>query len=237
MKTTLKNIVDDLMNTYYGGSPSDDGDLSMFQVAYWVKQYRATILRQELTRHSYQDVYVQRIPCMEMELVDPVLCCDISTQCKVLRSKYKIPSTINTGTKSNYVTSVTSVPTKGFGNVTVFDSISYLDAKYDQYSRFTSHRPKWFLLDNYLFLLIKDKADKNLIEKVSIYGIFEDPSELGLISDCNDKICYDWEADPYPLSDDLIKTITDMIIKEKFPVLKSLPTDQVNNIKEVENGK
>lgn len=230
--TTLKQISDDIINSYYGGVPGDDSDLSETQVMKWIIRARATILRQELTDHKAQSSFISWVPCVRMELVNPAECCGFETDCKVLRSVKKIPRTINLGTKSNYITSVTSVPTKGFNNITQFDEIGYLAAKHDSGSRYTSKRPKWFLLDDYLYIISGDNLAGKLVEKVSIYGIFEDLEDLAKLGDCEDKPCFDPNSTPFPLSEDLVGNVVKMIIAEKFPVLKNTRTDNANTANE-----
>ena len=61
-----------------------------------INEQRSLWLRNEYNKNRSIDPYViQTLPCLELELVDPIQCCvPVPAGCKVLRSKKKIPNTI-----------------------------------------------------------------------------------------------------------------------------------------------
>ena len=61
-----------------------------------INEQRSLWLRNEYNKNRSIDPYViQDLNCIELELVDPIQCCvAVPAGCKVLRTKLKIPNTI-----------------------------------------------------------------------------------------------------------------------------------------------
>lgn len=94
---TLNQLVSDQRNIADSGENNYSFRIADTQLAYWNHEIRAMLISQDITkRKDISDVWVQVISCVELEQVDKSECCLITTNCYVLRSKIKIPTTIET---------------------------------------------------------------------------------------------------------------------------------------------
>jgi hypothetical protein len=172
---------------------------SSFSYAYYtdlINEQRSLWLRNEYNKNRSIDPYVlQTLPCLELELVDPIQCCvPVPTGCKVLRSKKKIPNTIEL------------FYTKGLNTVGPSDImaprfvlIDYSRVPYVGHGRTTGNSIYAFLYDNYLYVTSKNPTHL-LLKRITARGIFEDPTSLGDFVNCETAgACWSPE-DPYPIN-------------------------------------
>lgn len=188
-----------------------------------INEQRALFIKNEYNKNRSIDPYiVQEIPCFEMELADPHNCCvAVPAKCKILKSKYPLPNTIEFHF-SKGIQSVGPVDfTKPRFNLTTINRIPYIG-----HGRTTSHTVYAFIHANYLYVTSKNPAI-NTLKYVSVTGIFEDPTSLkGLIS-CDARPCWS-PADPYPLNSWMWVYMKQQIINQVSPKLM-LPTDDNND--------
>jgi len=218
MSITLRQMVYDIKNIAYGGLQSDDAKLSDRQIAYWIKQQRARLIKQELSKKTrIPESYIQHIPCLELELVNDAECCQTYNKCKVLRSKLPIPTTITRGGKSTIV-SVSSVD-----GMHHFSETTFFKVKTNKYAKYTGDLRRWFLKDDYLY--ITNDSD---IKRLAIAGVFEDPEELSNFVTCEDKECFTEDSE-FPITMDMAGMVTSIILQERLGIIKQMPTDTTNN--------
>ena len=92
----LKEIVYDIKNIIRGGVQSDDDIISNRQIEFQVHSLRAQFIRQDINkRRSISDNIKQIISCLEVESVHGSTC-GLSNDIMIVRSKEKIPSSIET---------------------------------------------------------------------------------------------------------------------------------------------
>jgi len=199
-----------------GGTPSEFV-VSNEQILYWIEQTRAMLIAQSLNkRDDVNDSWIQWINCLELEQVDSSLCCDVSSDCVLLRSVQRIPSTVDTW-KDNWIISVATMdgsPISKSNNVR---------NKYKAYNKWTKNERSWFLKDDYLYI-----TNDVFLEKVSLAGIFEFPSDLQSFNTCEGQSCFDLDGD-FPVSVSMASAITDIILKTKINPFFSYPNDNSNN--------
>lgn len=98
---TLNQIVSDLHLLAKGGLIADDDPIELNQIKDWVHDQRALWLRNELNKNrSIDDNIIQDLGCVEMERVDAAQCCNITSDCIMLRSKLDIPVGVELHQKS-----------------------------------------------------------------------------------------------------------------------------------------
>lgn len=215
--TTLNKIVFDALNIVYGGLIPDDSDISQKLVEYHIEQYRALLIKQELsTRGKVPENYLQHF-CVTMEKVDKSACCGIVTNCEVMRSTTKLPKFINSNGKA-FVQSVSSVD-----GSTHFSRTSFYEIKFNSSNRFTGTKQKYYLKDDYLYVVNKD-----ILEKVAVSGIIENPSELSTFYNCSGTQCFTSDSE-YPISADMANLIVDMVIKNRLAIMRGMPKDLKND--------
>lgn len=176
---------------------SDDTVFSERLFVDMINQARAVFIRQDLNKNRTADpTIIQELPCVEMEITEAHLCgcLDIPGDCKLLKSKHKIPDTIelshNDGIVSVRPVQLLQAP---------FSYVDYKRIPHISHSRFTGNVVYAFLLDDHMYLYSPKQSHYGMIETVHIRGIFEDPTQVGnFVNDCGDP-CFTKDSN-YPVS-------------------------------------
>lgn len=200
---------------------------SIFDTRYYtdlMNTQRALFLRNEYNKQRTIDPNIQQTLCDDLELVDPSVCpCEnIPIGCKILRTKNKIPNTI----ELHHGTMITSV-----GPALVAEKrwnlIDYSRVPYVGNGRTTGKTIYAFLYDNYIYVISKDPATL-LLKKVAIRGVFEDPTSLASFTDCSSGgSC--WTTDSlYPINEWMWAYIKQQVIQELLQK-RQIPVDDNNN--------
>ena len=206
---------------------------SLFSSLYYtdlINEQRSLFIRKEYNRKRVLDPNIQQtINCLELELVDPHNCCvDIPIGCKILRTKYQIPNTI----ELHHTKTLSSV---GPVDITQkrFSLIDYSRVPYVGNGRTTGNSIYAFLYDNYIYIFSK-KAEIKTLKSITIRGIFEDPTALKDLNDCSNKPC--WSPDNvYPINQWMWAYIKPQILNSLLRQ-KSIPVDDTNNSKDDTTG-
>jgi len=162
----------------------------------FINEQRALWLRNEYNKNRSVDPYViQTLDCMELELVDPIQCCvAVPTGCKVLRTKKKIPNTI----EFFFTKGITSVGPADIMKPR-FVLIDYSRVPYAGNGRTTQNAVYSFLYDGYMYVFSKNLIT-TLLKYITVRGIFEDPTALGEYINCETKQTCWKPSDPYPMN-------------------------------------
>ena len=89
---TLNEIAHNILNLLRGGRPSQSEHITLDQIKFNVKYYRAMLIRRDyarngiITRHLEQD-----LGCLELEEVNASQCCNLPVSCSVSKTIHKIP--------------------------------------------------------------------------------------------------------------------------------------------------
>lgn len=202
---------------------------SLFSDLYYtdlINEQRALFIRNEYNKKRELDSAIQQtINCMPLELVDPHNCCvDIPIGCKILRTKNKIPNTI----ELHHSKTLTSV---GPVDITQkrFSIINYSRVPYVGNGRTTSNSIYTFLYDDYIYVFSKNAGIQTL-KAINLRGIFEDPTALKDLNNCEGKPC--WSPDNiYPVNQWMWAYIKPNIVNTLLRQ-KSIPVDNTNNSKD-----
>lgn len=220
--TTLNKLVYDLKNTLAGGTQSDDIDISDRQIAYWIAQTRALLIRQEFSnRGKINDAWIQH-SIIEFEKVNNSIDPNCSPACcdDVYRSICTIPTTIQRG-HNNGIISVLSVDKQ-----THYSETSYFRAAWHTASKYTAKQGRWYIQGDHLYIIGKKPT------KLMVSALYEDP-ELAPACDCDTSDCFTWDSD-YPITMELAGRVSEIILK-KMSLSKSESKDIVNNAVNTEN--
>lgn len=217
MAITLAKQVKDIQRIAASGPISDDFRLSDRQVEFWIAEVRSKLISQSISKNKdINDIWIQTINCLELEQIDKSECCDIDTGCLILRSIQQLPNTVE-GVDSNLILSVT-----GLDNTHITPTTRFRQ-RYKKYSRFTGNNKGWYIKDRYLYIINDD-----LLTRVNVHGIFEDPRDLALFHNCDGDSCFSMDSD-YPVSMKMATDITDIIIATKVRPMFSVPQDTTND--------
>ena len=216
---TLNEIAYNLLNLMRAGRSHNDENISLDQIKFNIKHYRAMFIRRDfmrnglITRHLEQD-----LGCLELEKVDASKCgeCGFNIDCPVWRTKKKIPRTV----RFNFRDAITHVgDVTGLGRIPLIEPYEVQWLPYDKY---TANRPKAYMVEDYLYVY-----NPNGMELVNVRGVFEDPEELAGLKSC-DPVCYDADS-PFPIPADMISQISAGLINGELKLLVSTLVDDEND--------
>jgi len=220
---TKNHLVFDILNTVRGGKQSDDENISLRQVGFWVDNTRSLLIRRDLEKNrSVNPDLVQTLGCLEVVPVDASECNCYAAGCTILRTVKKIPNTIELHNKNL----ITRVGPAIVGS-TPFSFIPYSRAQFAGNNRFTKHIPKAFLHNEYIYI-IADSDVVNTIELISLDGVFQYPEEVAEFCTCEGEPCYT-EDTLYPVSAWMIEPLKEMIFNTNIRLAAQAPTDDTGN--------
>jgi len=222
----LENIIFDVRESLK--QYTEDGEISNEYIIYLYGIKRSKYLRQELNNYQRTtDISVTQTLCLGLERVS-VNECGLDLSCEtILRTKKPIPQPLELHIKS----AITSVkPTERIS--IPFNFVTKQKAIYSSHSPF--NRAIFAFLDNdkYIYLISEDET-LNLLECITITGVFEDPLDLVNYTNCcncttNSIPCFDEMTSNYPLQPHYVDLIKNEIVNELIQKLK-IPEDTLNN--------
>ena len=193
---TLNEIAYNILNLVRGGRPNQSEHISLDQIKFNIKHYRAMMIRRDfarngvVTRHLEQD-----LGCLELEEVNPSKCCDLPTTCSVSRTQKKAPRTV----RFNFKEALTYV-----GDITGIETIPVVDnhmVKWLPYDKYTSAKYKAYMIEDHLYVY-----NANGLKFVNVRGVFENPEDLKHYQ-CENGTCWD-DSKPFPIPADMLQAIT-----------------------------
>lgn len=217
---TLKEMIYDVMNIAYGGEQSDDSRVSEYQVAYWIKQQRAVLVRNELAnRNKIPTSFIQYLEEISLDEVD--LNNDfnnVTAGINVFKSNKRLPETIQRSGKNTIIAVEAADHSESYSETTFFRR------KYNAFNKYTATEGRWWLQDGYLYLTSNAMTKPAII----VSGIFEDPEEAANFYIPTGEPAFDWDS-KYPVSASMADTITNIILKNKLGITRQMPVDDSNN--------
>jgi hypothetical protein len=217
LNMTTKQIIADIRNISTSGSNPIDFKIEDSQILFWVNQIRSKLISQDLQkRKDISDIWLQQINCLQLSDVDKSECCEITTNCKILRTVRKIPNTIEFN-NDNLIIRVETPIGEIISKTTPFES------KYSEFDRFSRNKLRWYFKNNYIYLI-----GNTSIENINITGLFENPNDLIAYTACNGSTCFSYNSE-YPCSLKMAEDITNIILKTKVYPYLQYPADNTND--------
>jgi len=217
MSLTSNKLISDIRGLATSGSNPVDFRIEDSQILFWCNEIRSMLISQAIEKgRDLSNVWIQPITCLTLIEVDKSECCDITTNCKILRTELQIPETIELR-GLNAIVEVTKP------NGEVISRTNNLESKYIKYSKYTDKKPRWFLRNKYIYII-----NEVYLESININGIFEDPSELSLYTSCDGNTCFSVDS-AYPASLKMANDITNIVFKTKVYPFIQMPQDNTND--------
>jgi len=217
MQVTINEIASDVRNMATSGDLSYAFRIEDEQIYFWINETRSMLISQALSkRQNISDVWIQAIKCLKMIQVDATECCLDPSTCVVYRSEEQLPITIETHIDNSIIRVV-------FPSGEVISKSNAFETKYLKYNKYTSNKAQWFIQNGYLYI-----TNVDILEYVTVYGLFEDPSALSEFTDCGGDACFDIDG-PYPVSMKMANEITNYIIKTKVVPFMKFKQDDTND--------
>lgn len=198
---------------------SDDIKFSDSNIEYWIKYIRARLIRQEVnSNQTIGDSLIQEV-IIPMEVVDSGSKIDIESNTPVLKSSIKIPKFINTHKRDLFLS--VSSPIDDSFVITIQPRAKAIRNKYNKYGK---KYPVAYLYEGYIYII---KCDF-YIEDILISGVFQDPFAVEKLKN-PDLTEEDFMDMDYPIDDDMINQINDIIKSNELNLYFQIPEDKVND--------
>jgi hypothetical protein len=217
MSITAQHLISDIREIASSGGNPNEFKITDAQILFWVEEVRSQLISQSLAkRDDINDSWIQYIPCIELELADESECCDAPSGCFVLKTKRKLPSTIDTW-KDNWIVAVSTADGSMIPKSNVFKN------RYQKYNKYTGSSRSWYIKNDFMYVV-----NNTFLEIIEVAGLFETPSELSSFPSCSGSPCFSLDS-PYPVSLTLATQITDIIIKTKVAPFMQFQMDNSND--------
>ena len=220
MATTLNKLVYDIKNILRSGVTSDDDNISNRNVEFWIHNTRAQLIRQDLNKgRSLSDNIVQSLGCVNVTQVDASLCCGINTDCNTYRTTVTLPKPI----EINAEDLITKIAPVAIGerpfHIVPLDRIPYIG-----FTPFKgiNNSTKAVYDGGYVYIFVPQS--NKVIKKITIEGVFADPTEVRTFNNCSGSACYTNDS-AYPISEHMIETMKQMILSTNGRIITQSLTD------------
>jgi hypothetical protein len=214
---------------------TDDSLVSDRHIMFLYDMYRTKMLRQLYSNRSKAlDSSAVQAMCLEMEEIDKGLC-GITVNCKVFRSKQKLPSLLSLRSRSALVGAAPSF----FGSKK-FEIIDREDVEVHQEDKYSGDAI--YFQDGYAVAVAGEVDNAMLIECIRFEGVFDKPSELEEYSNC----CgCDATAEPclsddteYPIPGHLLSDVSQLVLNDllgskRIEQIRDTDNDSVPASKEI----
>jgi hypothetical protein len=223
--TTLQTIVMDLLNIVRNSNISRSELISPRQIEMWVHQYRSILIKQDLDKgRMVNPDYIQELPGLQLEVVDRTKGMEFPSGLYLLRTKLELPKTIDLNYKSGF-TFVGTVD----GREIQFVPESRV--RWQQYKKYTGGDNMAFLRSKHMYLVYPSP-----IEYMTVRGVFEIPTEAGnFINEHADYTYATWDTQ-YPIPENMIPTLKQMILKQELGITISSASDTTNDAVNTQQG-
>ena len=202
---------------------SDDSNIDIRQIKFWINNQRSLWLRNELNKTRSIDPDLIQTLCVELETVDASDCCGVELGCSILKSVKAIPDTI----ELHHTSSITRV-----GPINKkkkpFSFVDYSRVAFLGNGRFTQNHIYSFLHDHHMYVFTKNPAYKELAV-ISVRGVFEDPTDVAAFNDCDsDEPCYTDDME-YPMKSWMIPQLKEAILRSNLMIQAQAEVQQVDD--------
>jgi len=225
---TLDEIAYNLLNLVRGGLSNQDEDISLDQIKFNIRHYRAMFIRRDFARNNYISNHIEQdLGCVDLQIIDGSKCCNLPVGTNVLRTVSPIPRALRFNFQSalTYIGDVTGTKTIPLINPNTLQFLAY--------DTYTKGKYKAYMIGDYLYIYNSDGIDT-----INIRGVFENPEEVSKYSQCSKQDpdtgefyseCYDASKDAYPMPVDMINLINQGITNGELTLLSGTFSDTLND--------
>ncbi len=226
--STLRQYRYDLLETI--NKYSDDSSMDYRSLDWWITTYRVKWLENLYNKFNKQipEIYFQTLECIDVALVDSVDCCDVDSDCKILRTVNKLPQFLSL-IDGEVISKVSGPDIVKSSPKDLFQIIRYEQAEFSGHGRYNRDKIFTFLYNNYLYFIAKeDNFYLPQLSKINVRGIFHNPMDASRFKTCAGEPCWSPE-DTYPLEPRVWTYIKQDILANEIKLKLSMPQDDTND--------
>ena len=212
-------IIRDLVRIIRGSVEVQSETISDRQVEYWIHQYRALLIKQDIDKNKTPNPdYIQEIKGLHLSPVDITEISGKSIGKYVLKTDLQLPKTIDFNFKSGFTYIGTS-------NGREIQYVPQSRSIWQQYKYYTNNDPVAYLKNRYLYI-----SNGDILEYIDIRGIFEIPTEASqFVNPVTGTPSYDVNTDKYPIPTNILPVLKEMILKKELGIMTNQPSDVTND--------
>lgn len=216
---TLDEIAYNLLNLVRGGKSHQEESISLDQIKFNIKHYRAMFIRRDFAKNGFTSRHIEQdLGCLELKKVDASRCCQLPSSCSVYRTIRSIPKTI----RYNFKEALTHVgDITGTGTIPIVNSNTIQWLPYDKY---TNKNYKAYMIQDHLYIY-----NANGLEMINVRGVFEDPREIEKFTNCGGEKCYDDSSTDFPIPMDMLQLINNGVLSGELRLLAGTFSDVEND--------
>lgn len=215
MSSTLNEIAFSLLNELRGGRSSHNEHISLEQIKYNVKYYRAMFIRRDLDRnHSRFRMFEQDLGHVDLESVDSAESDSVTSNVTITRTSNDIPKPIRLK-RSQGITHISSKDKVG-------TPIPLLDIQrhpWQQFNKYSSESAYASYRNRRIYIFNNEE-----LESVNIRGVFEDPEDVFNFTKDDELDIYTGD-EPFPISTDMIQGIKNGLLNEELKLIAGTTSD------------
>jgi len=216
---TLNEIAYNLLNLVRGGKSHQEESISLDQIKFNIKHYRAMFIRRDFAKNGFTSRHIEQdLGCLELKKVDPTRCCKLPSSCSVYRTINPIPKTV----RHNFKESITHV-----GDITGTGTIPIVHSnvvKFLPYDKYTNKNYKAYMIEDYLYIYNAEG-----LRYINVRGVFEDPQEVEKFKDCDGTDCYSDDNIEFPIPMDMLQLINNGVLAGELRLLAGTFSDTEND--------
>jgi len=223
---TLNELVYNIRSLRYGGVEPDDYQLSDRQVAFWIRNIRALLIKQDLDKNRMiPEQIVQDLGCLSLECVDSAECCQLLgiESGEYIKRTEVLPVPLNFHFATDTATSLFTYVGTVYGESIEFTSEAIV--KRAKHKKYTGLKRRAFYKNGRIYI-----TNANLMDIVRVRGIFENPEDVAKFNTCDGESCFTYDS-PYPLTEYHASMLNDLIIKTylQYIINPAVQQDATNN--------
>lgn len=221
METTLKSLVQDVLNISNGGYTARDERISERQIEEWLNEGRAKFLHDDFNKGYFpNNNFEQDLGCVDLIQVPAIECANmgIPTSRRILRTSQEIPTPI----LSNYDDGITFIGL--VDKVTQLSIIQNNRVPYILHDKFARRNVFVYWIENYIYVLNTDK-----LKSINIRGIFGDVSDVSRFKDCSGECCFTRDS-RYPITKEMAYDLVSMVLKDRMGLTISMQPDTLDEV-------
>ena len=216
---TLNEIAYNLLNLVRGGRSNHDEHISLAQIKFNIKHYRAVFIRRDYAKNGFTSRHIEQdLGCVHLERVDASQCCNLPSTCSVYKSIKSIPKTI----RYNFEEALTYV-----GDITGTGTIPLVNSnmiKFLPYDKYTKDKYKAYMINDFLYVYNADG-----LTTINVRGVFESPEDISEFDECAAGGCYDANISNFPISMDMLSLINQGLLNGELQMLANTSSDTSND--------
>lgn len=216
---SLPLIIRDLIRIIRGSVEVQSETISDRQVEYWIHQYRALLIKQDIDKNKTPNPdYIQEIKGLHLSPVDITEISGKAIGKYVLKTDLQLPKTIDFNFKSGF----TYI---GTANGREIQYVPQSRSIWQQYKYYTNNDPVAYLKNRYLYI-----TNGDILEYIDVRGIFEIPTEVSqFVNPVTGTPSYDVNTDKYPIPTNILPVLKEMILKKELGIMTNQPSDITND--------